>query len=113
MLAFGPYTFNENTGVVAGPSGKHFLSRYESIILTEMVRNVGQVVTKDQLMGVLYPNATPPLSNGLEVFVRRIRVKLDPGGRLAPITTVRGQGYKLRADLPGGQPIEVPAAVAV
>jgi len=33
-------------------------------------------------------------SNVLEVFVRRLRQKLDPEESLKPIDTVRGQGYR-------------------
>ena len=33
-------------------------------------------------------------SNVLEVFVRRLRQKLDPDQILKPIETVRGQGYR-------------------
>ena len=33
-------------------------------------------------------------SNVLEVFIGRLRKKLDPEGELKPIETVRGRGYR-------------------
>jgi len=30
----------------------------------------------------------------MEVFVRRLRKKLDPDNQIKPIETLRGQGYK-------------------
>jgi len=33
-------------------------------------------------------------SNVIEVFVRRLRAKLDPAEQLRPIETLRGQGYR-------------------
>jgi len=33
-------------------------------------------------------------SNTLEVFVRRLRKKLDPDNSLEPIETLRGRGYR-------------------
>jgi len=34
----------------------------------------------------------------LEVFVGRLRRKLDPQGTLQPIETLRGRGYRIRPD---------------
>jgi two-component system response regulator PhoP len=34
-------------------------------------------------------------SNVVEVLIGRLRRKLDPDGRLAPIETLRGRGYRL------------------
>ena len=34
-------------------------------------------------------------TNVLEVFVRRLRRKLDPDNKLNPIETLRGRGYRL------------------
>ena len=33
-------------------------------------------------------------SNVIEVFIGRLRKKLDPGGELQPIVTARGAGYR-------------------
>ena len=35
-------------------------------------------------------------SNTIEVFIRRLRKKLDPDNELKPIETQRGRGYRFR-----------------
>ena len=34
-------------------------------------------------------------SNVIEVFVGRLRKKLDPEGKINPIETMRGRGYRI------------------
>ncbi|HCL10652.1 MAG TPA: DNA-binding response regulator, partial [Alteromonas sp.] len=38
-------------------------------------------------------------SNVIEVFVGRLRRKLDPEGTLKPIETLRGRGYRISREL--------------
>ena len=38
-------------------------------------------------------------SNVIEVFIGRLRKKIDPDNSVKPILTVRGQGYRINADL--------------
>jgi two-component system, OmpR family, response regulator PhoP len=58
------------------------------------VRERARVVTKQELSDYLYPHGEDRDSNVLEVLIGRLRRKLDPGGKLAPIETVRGRGYR-------------------
>ena len=73
------------------------LSAREAGLLGLLLRRDGQVVTKrlaeDQLFG-----AQDLLgSNAIEVYVHRLRQKLDAAGSLADIVTVRGVGYLIRS----------------
>ena len=52
------------------------------------------VVSRQALSDYLYPHGDDRDSNVLEVLVGRLRRKLDPQGRLNPIDTVRGRGYR-------------------
>lgn len=67
------------------------LSPREFAILTELVRNAGQVVRKRQLETVLFGQADGAESNSLEVHIHHLRRKLDHD----LIQTVRGVGYVL------------------
>jgi two-component system OmpR family response regulator len=58
----------------------------------------GRVVTKEQLADHLYGWGDEVSSNAIEVFVHRLRKKLEPMG--ANIRTVRGMGYLI--DKPHG-----------
>ncbi len=69
------------------------LSLFECTILKRLADNVGEVVTREELMKALYPNGPrhSEESNCLEVFVGRIRKKI--GKQL--IVTERHVGYML------------------
>jgi two-component system response regulator PhoP len=59
-----------------------------------LIIHAGKVVSKAELTEHLYAQDHDRDSNVLEVFVRRLRQKLDPEQTLNPIETVRGQGYR-------------------
>ena len=54
----------------------------------------GEVVSKTELTEHLYDQDFDRDSNVIEVFVGRLRKKLDPANDIHPIETVRGQGYR-------------------
>ena len=70
------------------------LTAYEYRLLEYLVRERARVVTKSELADYLYPHGEDRDSNVVEVLIGRLRRKLDPGGTLAPIETVRGRGYR-------------------
>ena len=54
------------------------------------------IVSKTTLTEHIYNQDFDLDSNVIEVFVRRLRKKLDPENKLKFIETLRGQGYRLR-----------------
>ncbi|RLK48236.1 two-component system response regulator PhoP [Alkalispirillum mobile] len=76
------------------------LTGSEFRLLHYMMLHQGEVLSKAVLEDHLYPDAAEHDSNVMEVFIRRLRRKLDPDGRLQPIETLRGRGYRFR--LPRG-----------
>lgn len=70
------------------------LTTFEYRVLEYLVRERARVVSKQELSDYLYPHDEDRDSNVLEVLVGRLRRKLDPGGTLAPIETLRGRGYR-------------------
>lgn len=74
------------------------LTAYEYKLLEYLMLHPGQVVSKTELTEHLYAQDYDRDSNVLEVFVRRLRQKLDPHDTLHPIDTIRGQGYRFRTD---------------
>ncbi|MEX2335604.1 MAG: response regulator transcription factor, partial [Pseudohongiella sp.] len=73
------------------------LTAYEYKTLEYLMLHPDQVISKAELTEHLYAQDFDRDSNVLEVFVRRLRQKLDPEQTLQPIETVRGQGYRMRA----------------
>ncbi len=74
------------------------LTAYEYKLLEYLMLHPGKVISKTELTEHLYAQDYDRDSNVLEVFVRRLRQKLDPEDTLHPIETIRGQGYRFRTD---------------
>ena len=70
------------------------LTAFEYRLLYYLMLNVGKVVSKMELTEHLYDEDADRDSNVIEVFVGRLRKKLDPEGQLNPIETLRGRGYR-------------------
>jgi two-component system response regulator PhoP len=70
------------------------LTSFEYRLLEHLVRNRQRVVSKDELAAHLYPHDEERDSNVIEVLIGRLRRKLDPGGTLQPLETLRGRGYR-------------------
>lgn len=70
------------------------LTAYEYKVLEYLMLHAGMVVSKAELTEHIYDQDFDRDSNVLEVFVRRLRKKLDPEDRLQPIETLRGRGYR-------------------
>ena len=69
------------------------LSARELAVIEVLLLKEGKVVTKQQIIDHLYGWEDASNSNAVEVFVYRLRKKLEPSG--ADIRTVRGMGYLL------------------
>ena len=71
------------------------LSPKETLLLELLMRNAGQTVTRAMITEVVWGPAYNDLSNLIEVFVNRLRRKIEHGG-ISLITTLRGIGYSMR-----------------
>jgi DNA-binding response OmpR family regulator len=67
----------------------------ETLLLELLMRNAGQTVTRAMITEVVWGPAYNDVSNLIEVFVNRLRHKIEGGGN-SLITTVRGIGYSMR-----------------
>jgi len=70
------------------------LTAFEYRVLEYLAIHAGEVISKPVLLDHLYEEDTERDTNVLEVFVRRLRRKLDPESTLNPIETLRGRGYR-------------------
>jgi two-component system response regulator PhoP len=71
------------------------LTTYEYKVLQYLFMHPDSVVTKTELSEHIYEEDTERDSNVIEVFIGRLRRKLDPTSTLNPIETLRGRGYRL------------------
>ena len=70
------------------------LTAYEYRVLEYLMLHAGKVISKTELTEHLYDDEADNDSNVIEVFIRRLRQKLDPDEDLRPIETLRGRGYR-------------------
>jgi two-component system response regulator PhoP len=70
------------------------LTAYEYKVLEYLMLKRGSVISKMALTDHLYEQDFERDSNVIEVFIGRLRKKIDPEGILNPIETLRGRGYR-------------------
>ena len=75
------------------------LTAYEYKVLEYLLMNQQKVVSKTELTEHIYDQDFDLDSNVIEVFVGRLRKKLDPENQYKPIETVRGRGYRINRNL--------------
>src|SRR5438477_463245 len=74
------------------------LTSREFALLEAFMRHPGQVLSRFELLEHVWDDSYENRSNVIDVYVGYLRDKLDrPFGR-SSIETVRGSGYRLRAD---------------
>jgi two-component system OmpR family response regulator len=74
------------------------LSAKEFALLETFMRRAGDVLTRLELLEHAWDYGYDNRSNVVDVYVRYLREKIDRPFGLGAIETVRGAGYRLRAD---------------
>lgn len=97
VLEMGQIELDTGTKEVRVAGAPVELTAYEYNLLEYLMLHPNKVVSKNELTEHLYSQDFERDSNVIEVFIGRLRRKLDPGGTRKPITTLRGQGYRLNS----------------
>jgi two-component system, OmpR family, response regulator len=93
LLRHGALTYDQ-VGRIGRLNGEPLeLSARELSLLEIFLRRAGRMVSKEQLVSHLCEWGEEVSPNAIEVYVHRLRKKLEPGG--VRIVTVRGLGYSL------------------
>lgn len=72
-----------------------YLTRKEFLLLEYLVRNKGDVLTRDMILGHVWDINADLFSNTIETHVLNLRKKIDCNNRSCLIKTVPGRGYKI------------------
>jgi two-component system, OmpR family, response regulator PhoP len=102
VLECGPVQLDTTAQSITVDGKPVDLTSYEYKVLEYLMLHAGELVSKADLTEHIYQQDFDRDSNVLEVFIGRLRRKLDPDGHLKPIETVRGRGYRFaipRSDL--------------
>lgn len=94
VLECGPIALDTTAQMVSVNGEAVDLTSYEYKVLEYLMLNAGALVSKADLTEHIYQQDFDRDSNVLEVFIGRLRRKLDPDGVIKPIETVRGRGYR-------------------
>jgi two-component system OmpR family response regulator len=98
LLRHGALSYDQ-VGRMARINGEALeLSAREVSLLEIFLQRAGRLVSKDQLVSHMCEWGEEVSPNAIEVYVHRLRRKLEPGG--VRIVTVRGLGYSLEKPAP-------------
>jgi len=90
----GPFTLDTARQQLSVNGRLVVLTAYEYKALEYLMLHQGEVISKTELTEHLYDQDFYRDSNVIEVFIGRLRRKLDPNDSLHPIETLRGRGYR-------------------
>ena len=94
VLRCGPIALNIGARTVQVDNQPLDLTGYEYKVLEYLMLNRGKVVSKTELTEHVYEQDFDRDSNVIEVFIGRLRRKLDPDNLYQPVETLRGRGYR-------------------
>lgn len=100
MLGLGELQVDLLTHTVHRAGDRISLNPREFKLLSYLVRNAGQTVTRAMVLENVWEYDFQPETNIIDVHISHLRQKIDPPGATSLIRTVRGVGYR----------IDVPAA---
>ena len=94
VLSAGPVALDMARQEVKVDDAAIELTSYEYKIIEYLMVRAGEVISKSELTDRLYDQDFERDSNVIEVFIGRLRKKLDPDNTIKPIETLRGRGYR-------------------
>lgn len=94
-LTVGPLTIDTRSRHVRIRGNDVLLTAKEYALLEYFVRRAGDVVSRADISEHVWDEHHDPLSNVVDVYVQRLRRKLDRSGSESLIRTRRGEGYQL------------------
>ena len=96
ILTYKDLEINPKKGIIKNDKEELILTKNEMIIFTFLLANIGNIVTRDELMTDLWNNDSYINDNALNVNISRLRTKLKDFGYEDAIETRKGQGYILK-----------------
>jgi len=94
VIRSGPITLDMSAQILSVHDQPLELTGYEYRVAEYLILHPDKVVSKTELTEHIYDQDFDRDSNVIEVFIGRLRKKLDTDGTLKPIETLRGRGYR-------------------
>lgn len=99
VIQMGPISLDTVSEEIQLNSLSLELTAYEYKVMEYLMLNPQKVISKTELTEHIYDQDFDLDSNVIEVFIGRLRKKLDPDGVIKPIETLRGRGYRINRNL--------------
>lgn len=103
-LVVGDLVFDRRRMEVRRGGVQLALTAKELALLELLMDAPGRLFSRERILSNVWGLDSDPLTNVVDVYIRRLRAKLDTTGQISRITTVRGLGYRLDAVADGTQP---------
>jgi two-component system copper resistance phosphate regulon response regulator CusR len=98
VMRLADLVLNTASHAVARSGRSVSLTAKEYALLEFLVLNHGRVVGREQIAQHVWDEHFDPFSNVIDVYIKRLRAKMDTGRSKRLIHTRRGEGYLLSAD---------------
>lgn len=95
LLEYRNITLNAGSMAVTAGDRTVQLTKREFDILELLMRQPGEVLTRDRILDKLWGVESEVETNIVDVYIRSLRNKLNPDGEPGFIRTIRGAGYML------------------
>ncbi len=100
VLTIGPLALDTGTRTARRGPRAIALTAKEYAVLEALMRHPGQVLTREHISQHAWDDNYDPFSNVIDVYIGRLRRKIDVPGEAPMLETIRGAGYRLAAPEP-------------
>lgn len=97
-IEIGDLTIDTNAQKARRGEQEIQLTAKEFALLEYLARNVGRVIGRAEISEHVWDETYDPFSNSIEVFINRLRRKIDGDDQMRLLHTRRGAGYVLTSD---------------
>lgn len=95
LLVVADLVFDRDSMRVTRAGKAVALTAKELALLELLMRHPGRLYSRERILSNVWGAQEDPMTNVVDVYVRRLRIKLEDGDSLPLIRTVRGLGYKI------------------
>ena len=94
-VKFGPFVYDRNTLEVLRNGSAIKLTAKELAILELLLTPPGKIYSRERILANVWGISEDPLTNVVDVYIGRLRKRLDTPEGPSLIQTIRGLGYRL------------------
>ncbi|MEC9314106.1 MAG: response regulator transcription factor [Pseudomonadota bacterium] len=98
IITLGDITINEVHRTVQRDNQLIKMTALEYDLLLYLARSGGKVLSRERILNTVWQLQSDPMTNVVDVYINRLRKKIDPPDTESFIETLRGVGYKLRVE---------------